>query len=520
MTLPGIAADDPTPRTARYLVFNAGDAGAPSDEMLVLLYGNKTTDGSETADSSVSTTIVEDLADCLTKYGKRGEIQQLYRKYTMIDKTARIYVCPVPEGGSATAASCTFTFAAGAATVATELVVQWAGETIYVSIAVGDTAIVQCANFVAAVNAASNGCWPFSAAQGAPSNDHIATLTCSNLGPRHGANLSSIVAAYRKSTTTTCTKSAVTAGTVEDDFSNAYASALLGTYAIQVNPKTSTSTVTATDNGVGEGIDYIKAAALPVVGREQFMFFGLVGTQAQQMAVCQSAGANNIWARFYWSENSPWTAGMLAAHHAAIARFNYSAHPSENLNGYNSDRGTYAVPVQYSKADWPTASERRAALNSGASVVEIDSLGRPFLVRDITSKCLDGTSPDYRGRSGHIAFAVRYFWLTFESDYRTTIKQRGISEDPLPGQKPKPHTTTPNAIKAGLSRVIDKLTDAKPLGRFDGPILDPSPAAIAAMKASIVVTKFAAGYTAECAVKALEHLNVSETIIRETSPNI
>lgn len=520
MTLPGIAADDPTPRAARYYIFNAGAAGAPSSEMLVLLYGNKTSDGSEVADSSVSTAPIDDLADATAKYGKRSEIVQQYLAYTSVDKSARIYVAPVPEGDSAAAASVTFTFAAGVATVLTELVVEYGGETEYVTVNVGDTAIVQAANFVAKLASARNGTWPFTAAVGAPASDHIATVTAANLGPRHGANLTSLRAYYRKSPTTTCTKAAVTAGTTEDDFTNAYASAALGTFAIQVNPKTLIAAATATDNGVGEGIDYIKTQVMPAGGKEQFMFFGLVGTQAQQTTVCQSAGANNVWAKFIWAENNPWTAGMLAAHLAAINRLNYSAHPAENLAGYNSDRGTFAIPPPYSKADYPTAGEIRACLNSGASPVAMDSLGRPYLVRDITSKCLDGTSPDYRARSGHIPFVVRFAWLVADSDYRTTVKQRGIADNPLPGKKPLPKTTTPDAVKNMLLRVIDKLTEATPLGQYSGPILDPSPAAVAAMKASVVVTKFAGGFHAECEWKALEHLYFAETVIRETSPNL
>lgn len=520
MSLTGIAVDDPRPLTARELIFNAGDAGAPASDMLVLLYGNQTSDGSETADSSVSLTPIDDLADCLAKYGKRSEIQQLYRKYTLVDKTARIYVAPVAEGGGAAAATVTFTFAAGAATAQTEIVIEFGGETEYVTVLVGDTAIIQAAAVAAKINAASNGCWPFSAAVGANPNEHIVTVTAANLGPRHGANLTSLRITYKKSTTTTCTKAAVTAGTTEDDFTSAYASAALGTFAIQVNPKTATSSVTATDNGVGEGIDYIKGASLPAVGKEQWMFFGLVGTQSQQATTCQSSGANCVWAHFIWSEASPWTAGMLAAHHAAIFRVNYMAHPSENLNGYSSDRGTYAVPAQYSKADWPTQAEIIACLNSGASPVEMDSQGRPKLTRHVSSKCLDGTAPDFRARSGHTAFAVRYAWLLVESRYRTRVKQRGIADDPIQGQKPKPNTTYPGGVRAMLASVVDELTSAKPLGLFDGPILDPSPGAVAAMKASILVTKFAAGFQADLEWKVLEHLNKGLFKARETSPNI
>lgn len=520
MTLPGIAADDPTPRIARYFIFNAGDAGAPVSDMEVILYGNKTSDGSETADSTVSTTAVDDLADCLTKYGRRCEIQTLYREYTAVDKTATIRVIPVPEDGSATAASVTFTFANGAATVATEMVIEYAGETEYVSVAVGDTAITQAANLIAKCNAARNGTWPFVGAVGANPNEHIATFTCSNLGVRHGAHLTSLRVTYRKSTTTTCTKAAVTAGTVEDDFTTAYASAALGTYAIQVNPKTSTSAATATDNGIGEGVDYIKAQWLPAGGKEQFMFFGLVGTQAQQTTVCQSAGANFVAAKFIWSENNPKTAGMMAAQFAAINRLNYMFHPAENLAGYNADRGNFTFVAPRSRADWPTASEIRACLNTGATPLAVDALGKPYIVRDITSKCLDGTSPDYRARSGHIPFVVRFAWLVADADYRSNVKQRGIAENPLPGHKPKPKTTTPGAVEKMLMRVIDKLTDGNPLGQYTGPILDPSPAAIAAMKASIVVTKFAGGFSATCEWKALEHNYFNEFTARETSPNI
>jgi phage tail sheath gpL-like len=517
VSLTGIAADDPRPMTARELIFGAGDAGAPNADMQVLFYGNKTSDGSETADSGVDDPVTS-LADCVTKYGKRSELAWEYRKYTAVDKTARMSCAPVPEAGGSAAATVTFTFAAGAATVQTDLLIEWGGESTTASIAVGDDAATQAAEFAEAVNAASDASWPFTAAVGGGGSEHIVTVTCANKGPRHGLALAQLRARYLKATTTTVTKSAVTAGTGEDDFTDAYASAALGTYAIQINPKHATAAVSATDNGIGEGIDHVKAQSMPAVGKEQWMFFGLVGTQSEQAAVCQSAGANSIWGHFLWSENSPWTPGMLAAHLGAIARLNYSAHPSENLNGYSSDKGTFQIPAPYSKADWPTDIEVIAALKTGASPIAMDQLGRPFLVRHITSKCLDGATADYRQRSGHLAFAIRFAWLFFETKYRTTVKQRGIADNPLPGQKPQPNMTTPSAVEGCARTVIDELTSATPLGIYRGPILAPDKAA--EMKAAVSVTKFAGGFLADLDFKAIEHLNKGLVRIRETSPSI
>lgn len=513
MSLTGIDPFDPLPADRREFIFATGAGAGGGDEDLVLLYGNKTSSGTEATDT-IGDPIIDD-ADCIARFGRRSEIRWSYLKYIAVDKTATIRAVAAPEAGGSTAATVTFTFAAGAASDTTTLPVEWGGEKVEVVISSGDTAITQAANFAAKVNAASEGSWPFTAAVGGGGSEHIVTLTCANKGPRGDLILERVRATYKKTVTTTCTKGSVTGGSGADDFTAAYAEATKGTYFYQVNPCHATASVTSTDNQIGEGIEYIKTMALPAGGKEQMMFFGLVGTQAQATAVATSSAANSVYAKFYRSKNNPWTPGMIAAHHAAINRSQQIAYPAANLNGYTAtDNTIYQVPAPYSKSDWPSETEQRADVNNGVSPVAFRTNGTAYLVRDVLSRSLNAQgNNDYRARAGHITRAITKYWGILFQRWQAT-KQPNVDDDLPVGATPRPLTSYPQSLASLAKSLIDDFTGPNPLGKYPGPILQPSVAT--AMKNSVIAKKAGAGKLSLSAdLRAVEHLIGSETTLRE-----
>src|SRR5262249_16429614 len=131
------------------------------------------------------------------------------------------------------------------------------------------------------------------------------TFTAANLGPRGGLVLATIRLYYQKNVASTVTAGSITAGTGADDFTNAYAQAATGTYFYQISPcapPVSYSAPTATDNQTGEGAAYITAQSQPINGKEQMMFFGFVGTNAN--CVTTATTINNFWCQIYWAENN------------------------------------------------------------------------------------------------------------------------------------------------------------------------------------------------------------------------
>lgn len=517
MALTGIG-DDPTPAIRREILFAQGDSLGSGSQRYVILIGNKTTAGSETVET-LTTQVLGDQ-DMRDRFGARSELYQMWRTYSAVDTQATVFAYPVTEAG--TASTFTVTFANGAATDTTTMDVTWGGLTTSFAVASGDTAITQAAAFAAAVNSADSGSWPFTAAIGGGGSEHIVTVTSANTGTRAPLSTARLLATYRKSVGTTATKSALAGGATDDDFTTAYATiANAGTFYYQVSAKHATSAPTATDNGIGEHAANITTQALPINGKDQVAIFGLVGTQAQQTTVCTAV--NNPLCYFYWAENSPWTPGMIAAHWAAITRVQQALHPSANLTGYtnNAAKGTVCTqPAPAVKTDIATATEIKACLNSGGSPIAFSALGVPSLVRQVTSySLLSGTATaDYRCREGHIPSAMHAFWAALYAR-RLAKKQPFLSRtDPPAGTKPLPNTDYPSTVKAEVMALIDNFTGPKPLGLYDGPILDPSTAA--EMKASISTGTTAnggGGLTIQDNLAAVMHNNTFEAKIFEVS---
>jgi phage tail sheath gpL-like len=515
MPLTGVNPNDATPSVRREIVFGVGPNTGAGTERFVLIFGNKTSAGSETADTLGLP--VQGDADARSRFGKRSEWYQMYRKYIAVDTSATIYGIAVTDASGGTAATCTFTLAT-TATADTTVDVFWGGYQTSFTVRTGDTAITQCAALVAAINNAEGGTWPFTASQGSPSNDHIATLTAANVGDRGTFVLSRVRVQARDSVGTTYSKSSVTNGSGTDDFTAALAlAASAGEYYYQVSPKHSTSSVTATDNGIGEHITMITTQANATNGKGQQVFFGLVGTQAQAAAVATSSAANSARAKFFRAENNDWTPGMLAAHNAAVQRQAEIAHPSANINGWtNSDSQVYQIPDPYDKSDRPTTDEIIADQNNGVCPIAFRANGASYLVHSITSRSLDSLGQsDYKCREGHIPSADDFAWSVVKSRYASE-KQPFIADELGANEKPLPGVMYPSSLKALVVSVIDDLTSANPLGLYKGPILNPSKAD--AMKQSVVVTKVSGGLYCAANFEPVEHNNHFDMKISDTSP--
>ncbi len=517
MSLTGLDPFSPVPGDYRELLFAQGVSSGGGLSRDVLLIGNRTTAGTETVDAISSTPIADD-ADCIARCGRRSELLAMYRKAVAVDPGATYYIGPVAESGG-TAASVQFTFAT-TATDATNVEISFMGSKTYASVSSGDTAINIASAVVSAINAADEGTWMCTAANGGTA---VVTVTMSIKGPRHGLLLGSSTNVgmrmrFLKDVTTTVSKGALTAGTTEDDGTAIIAAAAnLDSLYYLVSPWHTTSALIATDNQTGELVTMVTTQALPVNGKEMQVIAGLVATQANATTIATStAGGNSVRAKFIWQKNSDWSPAMLAAHWAATLRAKQIAHPGENLTGHgNSDQLPFLVPAYYVVTDRPSASDVLSCINNGVTVVGVNKKGSPIVVRDITSRSLNAQgNNDYRAREGHITSAIDFVWNVIKERW-VTLKQPFVDNDPAEGQKPTARTSTPSQLKNIISGVIDDMCSSRPLGVYDGPILAPSKAD--AMKKSIVASKIGGGLSAGVEMYAVEHLYKTETKIAETS---
>ena len=76
--LTGIDPNSPNPGTVRELLVAQSPTGTGGGNDDVLIYGNKTSQGSGTVD--VLGEPIVDLADCINRFGRRSEVTWMYRK--------------------------------------------------------------------------------------------------------------------------------------------------------------------------------------------------------------------------------------------------------------------------------------------------------------------------------------------------------------------------------------------------------------------------------------------------------
>lgn len=502
--LTGVDPNDPIPMNHIEIRWAQGAGTGSGTQRKVLLFGNKTSAGSEGTNELNDE--IADSADCITRFGRRSEIYQEFRKYVAIDPSASISAIAVPEGGGAAAASRTFTFAAGAATGTTTLIFECVGETFEMTVTSGDTAVVQAAN--AQTKFAEQLDWPVTAAIGGGGSEHILTVTAANLGPRGDYILNRVRAYYRVSVGTTVTAGAVSAGTTDDDFTTALGLIDKREFYYQVNPKSQTTSATATDNGLGEHAAFITSQALPGVGIRQQMIFGMVNTQANSTTLATSL--NNPRCFGIWSENCKLPPCMLAAMFAAVKRSKEIAHPAANLTDYGKGASDiFAVPAPLASGDRPTTSEVRACLNNGVTPIDFTTTGQSFIVRHVTTRSLNGSANDYRTRSGHIPSALDYSALVLADDVNS-IAQDWVADDPPEGTPPLEGVTTPSVVAATLRQAIsDKLI------RFPGgPVLDPS--FEAQMLASVAVVRLTNGTSSRVELQAVKPNDKTDLLCLQT----
>lgn len=510
MALTGLDPNRRTPGIAREFLFAQGVSSGSGTSRSVLLMGNKTSAGSETVDTINEP--VADNSDAEARMGRRSELYGMYRKYVAVDPNATIYFVACAEHGSGTAATRPIVYA-NAATGASTGHVYILGEDVTFSIAAGDSADDIGAAAAAAINNYDAGGLPVTAAN----SSGTVTLTTANLGVRQGLILDQLRATIDDSIATTATVGSLTAGTNEDDHTNAIALAAEAGHYYIVSPKHQTTGPTATDNGTGELLAALSVAHLPAGGKEMQAFFGLVGTPAEAVTVATDSDVNNVLAQFAHSENSDWTPALLAAHYAAVVRSQQIAHPSANLTDYSNDPATgkiFQIPAPYSKGDWPTPTEIETMLAGGVTPIGVRPGGRTYIVRQVTSRSQNAAGQnDYRASEGHIPSAIHFAWDLLKLRY-TETKQPFVSDDLAEGEKPLKGVTTPSAMRLLTFSVIEDLASGNPLGVYEGPILAPDQ--VDAMKASVSTQKVGGGIAVACDFIAVEHNNKAEFKIRET----
>lgn len=512
--LTGVDPNDPIPGIIREIRFQQGLAAGSGKARSVVLIGNKVAAGSEPDDTLGAP--IDDQQNMIDRAGYRSELLLMYRAAVAVDPEATYYMIAVPEGPGATASSCTLTLTASpgpGATAVTVAQVSLFGEVVEVTVQTGDLPATIAANLAAAIS--NQIFWPVTAAVGSGANAHIVTITCANKGPRGDYVLRTLRAKTAKAVGITVAKSAITSGTVDDDHTAAFAQLDSADIYYQISAKTTLGdgsagnpAVSPTDSGIGEHAEFVRAQSLPSIGKGCIAIFALCGTSAQAATV--GLAVNNVRVVLFHAKNPEWTPAMIAAHYGAVKRVKEIVHPGANLRWYGLKGGDVSqLPDPYTKLDRLSRTEQRSDLNNGVTPIAHTSVGKAYIVRQITTACQTNGNYDYRARSGHIPSCSDYFWDSVKASYASQM-QDFVAADPPKGQKPLANVQYPSALRAIVNTEIDRAIDFP-----GGPYLDPS--VLAAMKDATQVAEIAGGLSVRATPVAVKHNNKGQFLFLESS---
>jgi phage tail sheath gpL-like len=498
---------DPTPRNGLEVAFGRGSAGGQSQSRKALIICNKVSSvGSGSVDGLGSTlnTPVDILggeAEVIQRAGYHSEALLLYRLFVRYNKTTQVALAIVPPGtGSGTF---TWTFATNS-NASGSVKIYCNGEAIEVGVASGDTPDTVKTNVIAAVNAQLH--WTVVASSGGVG---IVTITSAIAGTRHDHALNMASAAMTLPNAMTVTKSAVTPGSTDDDQTTLISNLEQFDYYYQVNPKQVATSVTSTDNGIGEHAAAMATWVQANLGKNCVLIIGSTTTPANAVTVAQSI--NQPWAFVKHQEDNYMSPGQLAVHFAAILAGRETTQRAAYMAGYGLDEPLDILPPP-DPADRPTAAEIKTMLQGGVSPIAFKG-DRPYFVWPVTTKSLTNSIADYRSRPGQIpsvGFDLRDALLTEWNAER----QDFFADDPAEGDLPQVNFTYKRDVRSLIARVLRN----RALGLTGQTTLDPGE--LDNMIASIVVNKTTTGFAANFDYVPVKHLLISSFVAQDVGPSI
>ena len=422
--LTGVDPFDPRPGTIRELRVAQGAGGAGGRSRQAVAFVNMATGtGSSTLDGRGDALnvprLITERQDVIDRFGYHSEaLGPCYDVFRRHNTVTDLYLVGVVAGTGA--ASIPFTFA-NSATASNTLYIDFIGERVSVPVANGDNVTTIAAAAKDKINAQLH--WPATAANASG----VLTVTCGFTGSRGDYYMDKIRFSWARPAATTITKGSLTAGSADDDQTNA----ILGLEGFeiyyQINPKTSTSSVTSTDNGIGEHVAALATRYSPQGGKAEVIHFGAVGTNAQAITLAQSVNYHQAFP--IWAEANDYSPLMLATTACAVQAYEEAGDRGCPIFDYGpaGNGKRLDIPAPFANGDRATPTELKAALNGGVTPVEFSASGKAKLTWQITSRSLTNGVADYRARMGHMPSCLADYWESLRIQW-TAIKQLRIAE--------------------------------------------------------------------------------------------
>lgn len=446
VVLTGLAANDPVPGNYIEVNFAQGPSSNGSTEYSAILIGNKTSSGSATTNSIVygptSGTPLSTEADAKALFGAGSELHLMWNAFAEISPETTLYAIAVTASGG-TAATRDHVVATTAA--ANGNIRFWLGDQ-YIDTAVvsGDTAGTICTNIVASINSKTD--WPVTASVVTTTTVRI---TAKIAGPR-GNWHRTMVSVQGASIATTITNSAsgyLTSGATADDNTTALATIAGSRYYYQVSAAEDATQL-------GALATQINSIAAPTTGLRCRAFGGSIDTSGNAITV--ATGINGARVEIGWLAQADVPPCILAARLAAVYALNETnPKPRKNFSGYGKKSGeVWTLKAPLSGAV-PSRTTIKSLLNNGITPIGCSTMGATYIVKRITTKCLDGATSDFRIRDAHKVTVCDFFADDWSNKCVLQFSGKDIGDDPVAGGRvPGESVVTPRVAKAAMIKLL------------------------------------------------------------------
>jgi phage tail sheath gpL-like len=432
-----IANDNKVPGTYIRVSLGAGARSAADSTQHVVLFGNKTSDGSMVVETEYDCFSIDEARSLA---GNKSELACMAEQALLANPGCSLKLMAITESAG-TKASATITIGGAAtATTAGTVEVSVRGRVIEVGFAAGDT----LATIATAVRDAINNMtfWPVVASVASA----VVTVTAANFGPR-GNFISLRTRIIESGTGITSTASAgyLASGATSDSPATAL--------AVQAGLRRKFLVCPYSDStNIGSFKSHVDAQDEPEIGARKWVICATHETIANTTTL--ATGINFPRVQLAWMRNSDMTPGEIAAGVAAFRAMQESTAPRFNYDGV-------IIPgflPHYSKSDIATNSQLKAALNNGITPLATVGAGEVNFVRCITTKSQDTTGkPDYRVLDIHKVVVPDYAADVFEVGYPDRFGGMAASDDPAEGKLPPADVATPSIVRDYVFEVLNAL---------------------------------------------------------------
>lgn len=193
----------------------------------------------------------------------------------------------------------------------------------------------------------------------------------------------------------------------------------------------------------------------PLEGKMEHLCVASSGNFAAVTSLAQTT-LNNQRFNMQWLESSEVEPSMLAAAFACLRGALEGTTPNK---AYDDRKLRVARPQRFS-TDWcSTYTEKQAALDVGVTPLETRPDGSVYIVRAITTRCLDGAAADYRTLDTSESFVPDYVRDRLKSVYGTEFRPANphVRPDPVAGEPEVPEGVATPSLWNG--RVTKELFD-------------------------------------------------------------